>query len=323
VTVHGNRLYLGDGSYFPSTHFLHAGSGSAREQLYSHLYLSPDISDSDRSSIKQGLLDKGHNTIYIYTFNENDYKDKSSGQTYHITPYKDALWGGDFDDNKLADWHQKMQALLDAGLRPVLWLFPDDSPTIKNADTAELKRYINKMVQEFDDLPIMYVLALEADEYWSSSRINELGEYLGSLTVRPVGLHQLNGKADLMRGSWVDFGAYQYGFDKTWQDIYTDTLDKRDYIGAKPLIGAEYDLDDDFGSQQRGLAAAFAWTAGVGNGAPVSLDEFMAALPDDMVPSRSGDTLCLQSGDVVATADMNTLDYSKCEGCDNPCTAYG
>jgi hypothetical protein len=52
----------------------------------------------------------------------------------------------------------------------------------------------------------------------------------------------------------------------------------------------------------------------VGNGAPGSLDEFMASLPDNMVPSRSGNNLYLTGSGIVAVADLINLTFSIQDG---------
>jgi len=201
-------------------------------------------------------------------------------------------------------------------LRPIIWLFADDSFAIRDASTTELKRYISKMVASFDDLPVMWVLALEANEYFSKSKTDELGSHLASLASNPVGVHQTGGRTDYMVSSWVEFGVYQYGFNKTWQTIYSDTVTKKATIGGKPFFAGEYsrasESTNNVRSKQQGLAAAFAGAAGSGNGAPGGLDEFMAQLPDNMSPSRNGDILTLVGGVplVTATANMNTLEMT-------------
>jgi hypothetical protein len=67
----------------------------------------------------------------------------------------------------------------------------DNSSVIASGSTVELKRYIEKMVQSFDDLPVMWVLGLEVDEYWSKAQADDLGTYLQFIANNPVGIHQL------------------------------------------------------------------------------------------------------------------------------------
>ena len=112
-----------------------------------------------------------------------------------------------------------------------------------------------------------------------------------------------------MSAPWVDYGMYQHGFTGDWETVYNDALAVRQDLGNKPLLFSEYQKLVSFQSQQEGLAAAFAFTAGVGNDAPDGLGEFMATLPDDMVPSRNGNILTLTGAGVVAHADMTTLEF--------------
>jgi Protein of unknown function (DUF4038) len=245
----------------------------------------------------------GHNAMFVYTINENDYDGPS------FSPYVSGIIGGAFDEVKINNWRNDLITLLKDNIRPVIWLFPDDAPTIRSTGSVELKRYIQKMVRSFSDLPVMWVLALEGDEYFTQTLINDLGSYLGSLTTQPVGLHQLAGKANWMTASWVDFAAYQYGFGLTWEQIYSDTLSRRSLVGNKPFFAVEYELSSGTKSKQMGLAAAFAGAAGIGNGGPGTLDEFMQTLPGNMVSSKSGNSLFLTGSGVTATANLVDLTF--------------
>jgi hypothetical protein len=303
VTISGDRFYSGGSPYFPSTNFLSNGA----TYKATHVYFSDQLTDTQRAEMLTALKNEGYNSIFLYTINQGDYGSRV------VTPYASGIIseGGAFDETKIQNWKTQMQDMISQGLRPILWLFPDDSSTIHNTSTTELKRYIQKMVSSFDDLPVMWVLALEVDEYWTKTKSDDLGSYLKSIAQNPVGLHQLSGKTDYMTSDWVDFGAYQYGFGKSWDTIYNDTLTKKSSLGNKPFLAAEYDVDGGTLAQQRGLAAAFANAAGAGNGAPPTLDEFMATLPDNLTPSRNGSILTLEGNGVIATADMNTLEFSK------------
>ena len=213
VTVVGTRFYSNNKPYFPSANFLSSSAG------FTHLYLGR--SKARKQSMRDATKAAGHNAMFVYTINENDY----GGPRF--TPYASGMIGGAFDEKKIGNWRNDLTALLNDGIRPILWLIPDDAPAIRSAGSVELKRYIQKMVRSFGDLPVMWVLALEADEYFTQAITNDLGSYLGSLTAQPVGLHQLDGKADWMTASWVDFAAYQYGFGRTWDQIYNDTISHR------------------------------------------------------------------------------------------------
>jgi Protein of unknown function (DUF4038) len=296
VTVIGNRFYSNGKPYFPSANFLTSPAG------FTHLYLSR--STAQKKFMRDATKAAGHNAMFVYTINEKDY----GGPTF--TPYVSGIIGGTFDEVKINNWRNELITLLNDNIRPVIWLVPDDAPTIHSAGSVELKRYIQKMVRSFSDLPVMWVLALEADEYFTQTLTNDLGSYLGSLTTQPVGLHQLWGKANWMTASWVDFAAYQYGSSgTTWEQIYSETLSKRSLVGTKPFLAAEYEYTSETKSKPMGLAAAFAGAAGIGNGGPGTLDEFMQNLPDNMVPSKSGNRLFLTGSGVTAIADLTDLTF--------------
>jgi hypothetical protein len=181
-----------------------------------------------------------------------------------------------------------------------------------------MKRYMQKMVQSFDDLPVMWVVGLEVDEYWSKAQADALGTYLKSIAKNPVGIHQLSGQTSMMTNGWVDFAVYQQGFKGDWTTIYSSALQKQTLLGNKPLLFAEYERGVSTSSLQKGLAAAFARSAGVGNGAPAGLHDFMANLPDNMVPSRSGNNLYLTGSGIVAMADLMNLTVSVHGGAPSP-----
>jgi hypothetical protein len=305
VEIHGDRFYSGGAPYFPVTHFL----ADPAHGLLSHTYFSSKISDAKRAEIYNQIKSSGYNTIYLYTLNQGDYDSKS------VTPYANHLVGGAFDEAKIARWHHTMERFIADGVRPVVWLFADDSPAIRNAPTQELKRYTAKMVDAFDDLPVMWVLALEADEYWSKAKADTLGAYLQSLTnqpvIAPVGIHQLPGKTDYMTSPWVDFGVYQDGFSNSPTELFDRIKERKATLDNKPLLAAEYEKGDSLEAQRKGLAAAFAGAAGVGNGGPPGLAAFMQSLPDGMTPSRSGNILMLKGSGVTAIANLATLEFMK------------
>jgi hypothetical protein len=302
VEIRGKRFYSDGKPYFPSTHFLMLNPNS------SHVYFSEFLSDADRQKIATDIKSAGYNSIFLYTLNQGDYDGKS------VSPYERGIIGGAFDEAKIQTWRSELIDLIDQGIRPILWLVADQSSAVHRAPDAELKRYIQKMVDSFDDLPVMWVLGLEVDEYWTVIQADELGFYLQSIASNPVGIHQLKGNIDMMTSPWVDFAVYQQGFNGDWTTIYSSALEKRTAVGNKPLLFAEYERGTGVAAFQKGLAAAFAGSAGVGNGAPGTLDELMASLPDNMVPSRSGNNLYLTGSGMIAVADLINLIFSIQDG---------
>ena len=304
VEIVGDRFYSGGQPYFPTTHFLW---GSTNNQ-FSHIFFSPNIDDRHRHGLFTTLKNEGYNTIYIYTMNENDYGGLS------VTPYA-AGFAGSFSDVKLAIWRQRFIQMLDDGLRPVIWTRADDSPTVNGITEANYKAYLDRMVTEFDDLPIMWVLGLEGDEYWTTAIHTNRGSYLASIAANPVGAHTTSDViAGYLNAAWVQFACLQRLQAQTPLQHYDFIVANKATIGTRPLIFAEHVQGNVNGltveSQEDALAGAFAGCAGFGNGGPPGLGAFMASLPDGMAPSRVGDVLTLAGGGVTATADISALSFS-------------
>jgi len=299
LAIGNGRFVRGGAPFFPVGNFLTSENGSGPR---THTYLSDEISDPDREHMLSVATAAGYNVFSIYTYNENDYQGED------ITPFANGGFGGAVDQGKLDTWKVRVQRIVDVGLHPIIWLVPDDAPQIHAASTDALKSYIAEMVAHFDDGPVLWILALEADEYWDGARVQDLGTHLAGLTVRPVGVHQVPDHIDYMQQSWADFGAYQFGFGKSWQTIFDTTVQHRAALG-KPLIAMEYDLQGGDNDDRLGLAAAFGGAHGVGNGAPSGLAAFMAALPGAMTSSRTDTHAQLAGGGVTAAADMGALTF--------------
>ena len=301
IEISKGRFTRNSKPFFLTGNFL---SSKGSPGPFTHTYLSDQVSQAKRTDMLNIAKQNGYNIFSIYTYNEGDYNKEK------ITPFANNGFGGAFNAARIKTWQSRVQAIVKAGLHPVIWLVPDDSPVIHKASNAALKTYITKMVQSFDSYPVIWILALEADEYWNATKVADLGKHLASKTKRPVGIHQLNGQSSYMKQSWVEFGAYQYGFGKKWQQIFDATVSLKKSLG-KPLIGMEYDLLGGSNDERLGLAAAFGGAVGVGNGAPKGLAPFMSSLPGGMVSSRSGNKATLKGGGVTATANLDTLKFSK------------
>ena len=300
LRIEAGRFTRNGEPFFPVGNFLTSESADGPR---THTYLSEQVTDTERQHMLSVASAAGYNVFSIYTYNEGDYGGVA------ISPYANGGFGGAFDDGKLLLWESRVDAILAAGMHPIIWLVPDDSSGIHGASISELQDYITGMVATFDALPVLWILALEADEYWDASRVNTLGNHLASETVRPVGIHQLNNQSSYMKADWVDFGAYQYGFGKSWQEIFDATVTTAGSLG-KPLIAMEYDLDDGSNDDRLGLAAAFGGARGVGNGAPLGLAAFMAGLPESMSSSRTDTHAALEGGGVTAVADLGSLSFA-------------
>jgi hypothetical protein len=304
VTVVGDRLYSAGSPYFPTTNFLWDSSDAE----FSHTYFSEEIDDGKRHRLYNLIKNIGFNSIYIYTMNDGDYGSLS------VSPFVSGFSGA-FDTAKLAWWREHLEMMIADGIRPILWLAADNSPPIDTMSEANFNAYVTRMVQEFDDLPILWCLGLEVNEYWTSAEVQARGNHLASEASNPVGPHQTIGLTSFMNQSWVQVGYYQVDGGLTPEQQYDSVMTARANIGNKPLIFSEYSQGNEGGNntltQQKGLAGSFAWAAGFGNGGPPALGAFMESLPDNMDASRIGDVLTLTGGGVIATADISALTFEK------------
>lgn len=108
---------------------------------------------------------------------------------------------------------------------------------------ATLQTYLDHMVAAFDSYPVLYVIGLEVDEYWSASTAQALGAYLKSKTSRPVGVHLTIAETRV-----VD-SAYKQGFDFIMAQLNSPqsnaqyVSDVNSYVLTdRPYIAAEFNV---------------------------------------------------------------------------------
>lgn len=264
--------------YYPTTDFLtvfepnpdaSAHAGTCFENSTTHTYLARG--NSHQSGIRSELWAKGYNSIYVYTLNQGDYCASDNHPENVVTPYgnDDYVSGQPLDwafkpqqlnADIIAAWRADLQQLINKGLKPFLWLLPDDSPGLckkkKNPKTGLweprldlLEGYIDDMVASFDDLPIIWVLGLELDTLcqgtWPAgsraAAVHKLRERLQSKTLRPVGVHLTHTQSRVQWSVWkdgFDFVMLQFPHGKSDQTYRDYTYD---YVRMdKPMIVSEY-----------------------------------------------------------------------------------
>jgi len=216
-----------------------------------HCLFSPEKDmETKVGYIIDSVLD-GYNVLNVITVMEDDYDGAC-----HISPFvqtDDPGWeySGQFDNDTLAEWRRWARIARNRDLRLVVWLFTDDMDHFTiDTHIDDQKKFITKMVKTFDEFNPMYILGLEADEYWGAWnnqewRVEELGNHLKHVTENvtgydnPVGIHQVVGKTHLMTQDWVDFGAFQYGNDAWTPEQIQDLTIENNNIG-RPFIASEY-----------------------------------------------------------------------------------
>lgn len=200
--------------------------------------------------------------------------------------YVNDVFGGTIDSNKTKLMESRIKKIRDKDLKIVGWLFADDNQatvktwykpntwfakvdktiTIQHNDTEKLKKYVKSVVDLFDDYISEYVIGIEVNEYLTQSQVDQLAQYVKSLTDKPVGCHMTSGQYGWSGMGSINKHYHQYGFGKPNSYIESET---RKISGAlnKPVIAAEYDKSSDSaGAKARGDAAIRGGASGTGNG---------------------------------------------------------
>ena len=163
-------------------------------------------------------------------------------------------------------WRSRLTRLRDSGIQPVIWLVSDDSPDVYAKGLQDQIDYNNKVVDAVDDLVSHYVIALEADEYYTPQEVSVLIQNLRRKGVnKPIGVHLTPGvKPEYYKDADVIY--LQTGFDLSEQE-FRKSIEEALRIG-KPVVVSEYHMD---GTTARArafgdIACSYAGVVGTGNG---------------------------------------------------------
>lgn len=213
-------------------------------------YLHPD---ANKVGMRNAAKANGDTHIYIYTRNAGDN-------------------GGGFNLGQISpqpDWEARLDELNNMGLKPVLWLTPDDSPSIVNQSMDAQKAHFTNMVNRFDSRVTGYVTCLECDEYWSAAQVQTLVAHLKSKTNKPVGVHLTPG----MKKEYfvnADYVFLQTGFNVSAEQVKAMVANAIAVTG-KPVVASEYHLESRSATARAlGDAACAAGAVGTGNGRSVT-----------------------------------------------------
>ena len=182
VSVEGNRLMVGGEAYYPKTDFLTAVYPGDDWSTWSSLYYF-GFDEAKRHTVRDALVEAQYNSIYIFTLNIGDGV---------ITPYGQGGFSadtGDLNTARVEDWKAAVEDLLDHQLKPFIWLAGDDSPAVAAMSLQDWQTYVDHMVDAFEEYPILWVIGLEVDEYWTPTQSEQRRAYLASKTQHPVGVH--------------------------------------------------------------------------------------------------------------------------------------
>ena len=226
--------------------------------------------DAAKNEMMNSALANGDTHFYIYSRNGGD--NGGSMDLRYIEPK--------------ADWEAQIQKIIDRGLKPVMWLTPDDSPQlIGGMDTQ--KNHMTEMVRRFDKQVSAYVVCLECDEYWSAETVNKLVAHVKSQTNKPVAVHLTSGigghKGNLNYYKGADYVFLQFGWDKTPEQMKAMVKEAMKVTGL-PVIASEYALESRTAAARAlGDAACTAGAVGTGNGRSVTF------CGEELVPPKKKD----------------------------------
>jgi hypothetical protein len=217
-------------------------------------YLHPD---ANKNGMRAAAKANGDTHIYLYS--------RNGGDGFNGGP--------DFDLSVITpkpDWETQLDVLNAAGLKPVMWLTPDDSRAITVQSIAAQQAHFNEVVRRFDDKVTGYVACLECDEYWSAAKVQALVAHLKSITDKPVGVHLTSGigghKGNMAYYANADYVFLQTGWDKTPAQI-TAMVKQAMVVTGKPVVASEYAKESrSAAARALGNAACAAGAIGTGNG---------------------------------------------------------
>ena len=219
-------------------------------------YLHPN---AEKLRMRAAAIANGDTHIYIYSRNAGDNFGSSFKNVSAISPQP--------------DWEAQLNTLNDIGLSPIMWLTPDDSPSITSQSLDAQKAHFSEIVRRFDDKVTGYVACLECDEYWDAATTNALVAHLKSITDKPVGVHLTSGigghKGNKEYYANADYVYLQTGWDKTPAEI-TAMVKQAIAVTGKPVVASEYAKESrSAAARALGDAACLAGAVGTGNGRSV------------------------------------------------------
>ncbi len=253
-----------------------------------HVAMSETLTDGDRAAILARQTDfHDANKANIYLANKGDYGGRS------VTPWVGSAASNDKTRMDLGRWNnyddyigqfKQNQMLAD------LWFFADDSNfgSMSRANQQRLIRYGMARTSAFNHS--MYTLALEWQEGFTKTRINQLGTYLQDHNPwdRLVSVHSLNNSNWEFAGeTWPTFIATQVGNSANPDDVnsYGITIRSQDTL---PHIDEEYGvLASDSDTRLRGNLWANLASGAAGGGTGSDLHALQRFLDQGDLPLRT------------------------------------
>jgi hypothetical protein len=206
----------------------------------------PTATSSQRSEYISALISRGYTHAYL------SVTSSESGHNFYYNP---------------SGFRSLLQELIDAGIKPVVWL-TSDTGSWKDQSISAIKSDLTNFIPIIDSLVNSYEVGLEANEYWSSSEILEIGNHLDSLTDKPLSAHQTPGLWNYCSQSWCDYMILQTNNPSqsiTETQIVQAVNNARNSLG-KPVVVGEYSLNESGSITLGNAALQNSCAAGCGNG---------------------------------------------------------
>ena len=210
-------------------------------------YLSDDRDDEWRSKVRTLILANGDTHVDIFARNT------------------DADWG--VVNGVSSSWVDRLEGLRNEGLQPVIWLRSDDSPELDALSISEHIDYNRRVIEAVNDQTSHFVLALEADEYYSVPEVRVLLQNARKHTDKPIAIHLTpgtRGKEAYLEG--FDVYYLQTGFGLT-EEQFRAEIEYALSLG-KPVVVSEYHKDSDSAEARNmgDIACSYSGVVGTGNG---------------------------------------------------------
>ena len=246
-------------------------------------YLHPD---ANKNGMRAAALANGDTHIYLYSRNAGD-----NGGGYNLGQI-----------SPQADWEAQLDILNNAGLKPVLWLTPDDSKSITKQSMAAQQAHFSEMVRRFDSKVTGYVACLECDEYWSPAQVQTLVAHLKTKTDKPVGVHLTTGlgghRGNTSYYANADYVFLQFGWNKTPEQVAA-MVKHAIAVTGKPVVASEYAHESrSAAARALGNAACQAGAIGTGNGRSITPCGYEAPPP----PKKNYDNYYYAAGALIIVA---------------------
>jgi len=210
-------------------------------------YLSDEWDAARRGEIRQRLKGLGDTHIDIMAW--------STARDFPVV------------DGVGSNWSAELETLNNEGLAPVIWLRSDDSPEIDALPIADQINYNRNVIDTVDAQASHYVIALEADEYYSVPEVRVLLQDARKRTDKPIAIHLTpgtRGKEEYLKG--FDVYYLQTGFGLT-EEQFRAEIEYALTLGL-PVVVSEYNLNGQSAEARRfgDIACSYPGVVGTGNG---------------------------------------------------------